>query len=164
MIFAYYIFAAILILLSYRSLVGGFRYLAFFRKELARPRSEYTPFVTVIAPCRGIDPGMQENLEALFDQDFPEYEIIFVVDDESDPAVEMIDVATAKTALVRTGSGSDRVHVTSTLIVAPKTGTNISLQTLGHNQNQTLSAAPKHKTIVNNQSLHILSTNLQISY
>lgn len=120
MIFAYYIFAAILILLSYKSLVGGFRYLAFFRKELARPRSDYTPFVTVIAPCRGIDPGMQENLKALFDQDFPEYEIVFVVDDESDPAVEIIDVATAKTALVRTGSDSDRVHVTSTLIVAPK--------------------------------------------
>ena len=120
MIFAYYIFAAILILLSYKSLVGGFRYLAYFRKELARPRSDYTPFVTVIAPCRGIDPGMQENLKALFEQDFPEYEIIFVVDDKADPAVEIIDVATAKTALVRTGSGSDWVHVTSTLIVAPK--------------------------------------------
>ena len=91
MIFAYYIFAAILILLSYKSLIGGFRYLAFFRKELARPRSEYTPFVTVIAPCRGIDDGMHENLKSLFVQDFPEYEIIFVVDDKADPAVSVIE-------------------------------------------------------------------------
>lgn len=91
MIFAYYIFAAILILLSYKSLAGGFRYLAFFRQELARPRSEYTPFVSVIAPCRGIDDGMSENLKALFEQDFAEYEIIFVVDDKTDPAVSVIE-------------------------------------------------------------------------
>ena len=74
-------------MLSYKSFVGGIRYLQFFRKELARPQSEYTPFVTIIAPCRGVDDGMRENLTALFEQDVPEYEMIFVVDDEADPAV-----------------------------------------------------------------------------
>ncbi len=110
MIFVYYFFAAVLIFLSYRSLVGGFRYLAFFRKEISRPRSEYTPFVSVIAPYRGIDDGMPENLAALFGQDFPEYEIIFVVDDESDPAA----------AIVKTVTDSHRVGISSKLVIAPK--------------------------------------------
>ena len=132
MIFVYYFFAFVLILLSYRSLTGGFKYLAFFRKELARPRSEYTPFATVIAPCRGVDAGMQENLGALFEQDFPEYEIIFVVDDENDPAVAVIEEASQTIATnVRTGSdagspnghpgrgaGSDRLPVVSKLVIA----------------------------------------------
>lgn len=110
MTFVYYIFAAILILLSYKSFVGGIRYLQFFRKELARPQSEYTPFVTIIAPCRGVDDGMRENLKALFEQDVPEYEMIFVVDDPADPAV----------AVVGTASDSDRVGVASRLVIAPK--------------------------------------------
>ncbi|MBK7932182.1 MAG: glycosyltransferase [Acidobacteria bacterium] len=118
MIFVYYFFAAVLILLSYRSLVGGFRYLAFFRKELARPRSEYTPFVSVIAPYRGIDDGMPENLAALFGQDFPEYEIIFVVDDESDPAVAL--VRTESNAGSPDGHPGRGVNVRSRLVIAPK--------------------------------------------
>ncbi len=133
MIFAYYIFAGLLILLSYKSLVGGFRYLAYFRKELARPRSDYTPFVTVIAPCRGVDDGMQENLRALFDQDFPKYEIIFVVDDKSDPAVAMIeneinrrDAETQRGDQINSDSSSaslrlrGEISVLSKLIIAPK--------------------------------------------
>ncbi len=120
MIFVYYFFAFVLILLSYRSLTGGFKYLAFFRKELDRPRSEYTPFATIIAPCRGIDDGMHDNLRALFEQDFPEYEIIFVVDHEADPAVEVIKQIEHEATLVRTGSGSDWVPVSSHLIVASK--------------------------------------------
>lgn len=133
MIFVYYVFAAILILLSYKSFAGGIRYLRFFRKELARPRSEYTPFVTVIAPCRGVDEGMEENLRSLFEQDFPEYEIIFVVDDEADPAVSVIereiyrrDAETQNEVQTMSYSSSASPHLRgegsarSKLIVAPK--------------------------------------------
>ena len=90
MIFVFYFFAAILILLSYKSFRGGIEYLRFFKREIAKPISAYTPFVTVIAPCRGLDPGLEENLRALFDQDYPVYEIIFVVDDLADPAAHVI--------------------------------------------------------------------------
>lgn len=90
MIFFFYFFAGILVLLSIRSLLGGFEYLRFFKTELAKPRSAFTPFVTVIAPCRGLDPDLEANLEALFDLEYPEYEIIFVVDDGNDPAADVI--------------------------------------------------------------------------
>ncbi|HEX8637472.1 MAG TPA: glycosyltransferase family 2 protein, partial [Pyrinomonadaceae bacterium] len=66
-------------------------YLAFFRKELAAPKSEFTPFVSVIVPCRGLDENLKENLAALFRQDFPAYEIIFAVDSGADKAVEVIN-------------------------------------------------------------------------
>ncbi len=90
MIFVFYFFAAVLILLSLKSLLGGIEYLRFFKTELAKPRSEFTPFVTVITPCRGLDAELDTNLTALFQLDYSEYEIIFVVDDPGDPAVEVI--------------------------------------------------------------------------
>ncbi|MBS1795225.1 MAG: glycosyltransferase [Acidobacteria bacterium] len=91
MIFLFYICAAVLVYFSWKSFRGGLDYLAYFRAELARPRSDFTPFATVFAPCRGLDDGLEENLAALFRQDFPRYEIVFVVDSERDEAVETIE-------------------------------------------------------------------------
>jgi|CXWL01.1.fsa_nt_gi cellulose synthase/poly-beta-1,6-N-acetylglucosamine synthase-like glycosyltransferase len=92
MIFLFYFFAALLVWLSFKSFRGGFTYLNYFRDELAKPRSEFTPFVSVIAPCKGLDDGLEQNLSALFEQDYPEYEVIFVIDNAADPAVGTIDV------------------------------------------------------------------------
>ena len=90
MIFIFYIFAALLVFLSYKSFRGGIDYLNFFKRELAKPRLILRRFVSIIAPCRGFDEDLEENLSALFRQDFPRYEVIFVVDDEKDEAVEII--------------------------------------------------------------------------
>jgi cellulose synthase/poly-beta-1,6-N-acetylglucosamine synthase-like glycosyltransferase len=90
MSFVFFILAALLIYFSGRSLLSGAAYLRFFRTELAREASNFQPFASVISPCKGLDDGLRENLSALFDLDYPEYEIIFVVDDESDPAVDVI--------------------------------------------------------------------------
>jgi ceramide glucosyltransferase len=91
MIFIFYFFAAVLVFLSYKSLRGGIEYFNFFKKESAKPKSDFTPFVSVIAPCRGLDEGLEGNLSSLFCQDFPRYEILFVVDDEADEAVSVIE-------------------------------------------------------------------------
>ena len=98
MIFAYCFFAAILIFFSYKSLRGGIEYLEYFKKELAKPKSGFTPFVSIIAPCRGVDAGLEKNLEKLFVQDFPVYEIVFVVDDENDAAAEVIKKVSSENA------------------------------------------------------------------
>lgn len=90
MIFVFYFFAVVLTYFSYKSLRGGIEYLRFFRSELARPISDFAPFVSVIAPCRGLDEDLEENLTALFRQNFPRYEVIFVVDSETDAALETI--------------------------------------------------------------------------
>ena len=91
MIFAFYILAASLIYLSYKSFRGGIDYLNYFKSELAKPCSNFTPPVSIIAPCKGIDEGLKENLTALIEQDYPDYEVIFVVDDENDPALGVIN-------------------------------------------------------------------------
>lgn len=90
MIFIFYILAALLIFLSYRSFRGGIDYLNYFKQELAKPIAEFTPFASIIASCKGLDEGLAQNLETLLCQDFPAYEVIFVVDDENDPAVPII--------------------------------------------------------------------------
>jgi ceramide glucosyltransferase len=91
MIFIYFPFAALLIYLSYKSFRGGVNYLNYFKQELARPKNDFAPFATVIAPCKGLDEGLTENLNSLLVQDYPSYEVIFVVDDPSDAAAAVIE-------------------------------------------------------------------------
>lgn len=93
MTFLFYILAALLIYSSYKSFRGGIDYLNYFKQELAKPLPEETPFVTIFAPCKGIDHGMQENFDALLQQDYPEYEVVFIIDDADDPAAVVIESA-----------------------------------------------------------------------
>lgn len=115
MVFFYYILAAVLVYFSYKSFRGGIDYLNYFKKELAKPRSAYTPFATIIAPCKGLDEGLEENLAALLEQDYSDYEVIFVVDDESDRAVAVIEEVSRKDAKDNTGNS-----VEAKLIIASK--------------------------------------------
>ncbi len=93
MILVFYIFAAVLVWFSVRSFRGGLEYLRFFREELSKPPSDWEPMVTIIAPCKGVDEGMLANFDALLQQDLPEYEVIFVIDDADDPAAGVIEQA-----------------------------------------------------------------------
>jgi len=86
----YYLFAALLILQAVISLRGGVRYLSYFRRELALSPPDFTPFASLIVPCRGLDEGLQDNLDAFFWQGYPAYEIIFVLDSPDDPALEVV--------------------------------------------------------------------------
>ena len=149
MIFVFYFFAAVLILLSLKSLIGGIEYLRFFRGELAKPRSEFTPFVTVIAPCRGLDMELEINLEALFELDYPTYEIVFVVDDEADPAVEVINAVLAEHRLPAcdsAGTGRLAACVPAKLIVAPKA--NHSSQKVENLREAVLHTSPESEAFV----------------
>jgi len=92
-IILYYILAPVLIWLSYKSLRGGIDYLNYFKQELDKPQVDHTPFATIFAPCRGIDQGMLENLDALLAQDYPEFEVVFIVDQEDDDATKLIEQA-----------------------------------------------------------------------
>ena len=86
----FYILGALLVFLSWKSFRGGWNYLKYFKQELSKPLSDYTPPVTVIAPCRGLDDRLEANFRALLRQDYSHYEVIFVVDDLADPAVNSI--------------------------------------------------------------------------
>lgn len=89
--YVYYFFAVVAIYLGVQSLRSGNRYANYVRRECALPLEDYTPFASIIAPCRGVDRGLKENLASLFQQDYPAYEIIFVTDASDDPSVETIE-------------------------------------------------------------------------
>lgn len=87
----FYFFAAIVLWLGILSVRGGLRFTDYVKTEIARPLSSFTPFVSVIAPTRGVHPGVEQNLSALFQQDYPDYEIVFVTDTASDPSLKVIE-------------------------------------------------------------------------
>jgi cellulose synthase/poly-beta-1,6-N-acetylglucosamine synthase-like glycosyltransferase len=86
----FYFFAAIVIWLGVLSLRGGVRFAAYVRSEVSKPLADFVPHVSVFAPGRGLDSGLQQNLAALFQQDYPNYEIVFVTDRTDDPALGLI--------------------------------------------------------------------------
>jgi ceramide glucosyltransferase len=86
----FYFFAAIVIWLGILSLRGGTRFAAYVRSEAAEPLANFTPYVSVLAPCRGLDSGLKQNLAALFQQDYPAYEIVFLSDRADDPSLGLI--------------------------------------------------------------------------
>jgi cellulose synthase/poly-beta-1,6-N-acetylglucosamine synthase-like glycosyltransferase len=54
--------------------------------DLARRPEPYKPKASIILPCKGLDPDFKKNIERLFVQDYPHFQIIFAVAEESDPA------------------------------------------------------------------------------
>ncbi len=87
----FYFLVGLGIWLGVQSLRGGFRYRAYVRRETARTLAEFEPFVSVVAPARGIDEGLRENIRALIHQNYPFYEILFVSDRADDPCLKIIE-------------------------------------------------------------------------
>jgi cellulose synthase/poly-beta-1,6-N-acetylglucosamine synthase-like glycosyltransferase len=107
---AFYFFAAIVIWLGVLSLRSGLDFAAYVRQEVARSLPDFAPFASVIAPCRGLEEGLRENLAALFQQDYPTYEIIFVTDRVDDPSLNVIG------EIMAAGEGGH--HVTASVVIA----------------------------------------------
>ena len=89
----FYFLAAIAIWLGFISLRGGVRFVRYLQAELGNDYPDFTPFVSLFVPCRGLDEGLRENIEAIFEQDYPAFEVVFVSDSRDDPALRIIDEA-----------------------------------------------------------------------
>ena len=92
-LYAFYFLAAIAIWLGLVSLRGGVRFVRYLQAELAKELSEFTPLATVFVPCRGLDDGLAENISAIFAQDYPAFEVVFVSDRADDPALTVVNEA-----------------------------------------------------------------------
>jgi ceramide glucosyltransferase len=90
-VLVYYLLAIIALWLGLVSLRGGLRFSSYVRREMHASPANYTPFVSVLAPFRGLEEGLKENLTALFEQRYPAYEIIFVTDSAVDPGLRVVE-------------------------------------------------------------------------
>jgi cellulose synthase/poly-beta-1,6-N-acetylglucosamine synthase-like glycosyltransferase len=95
----YYFLAVVSCWLGLQSLLSGIRYAAYVRRETSRPLPDFQPFVSVIAPGRGLEPGLIDNLRPLLAQDYPHYEVLFVFDALDDPAIKIVDELRGTTAV-----------------------------------------------------------------
>lgn len=84
------ILAVLMVLQGLTGVLEGVRYVAYVRRHLGTAQSPWTPFVTVILPCKGLDQEFHHNVNALLSQDYPDYEVIFVTADSDDEAMPVL--------------------------------------------------------------------------
>lgn len=99
------------------------RRLPIMLRKQASP-SSYLP-ASVILPCKGLDPGFDENIRSLLQQDYPDLELLFVVATADDPAhgaLEQLLAAehrnTGRARLVIAGLGDGRAQKLTNQIAA----------------------------------------------
>jgi ceramide glucosyltransferase len=64
----------------------------FARSRLRNARTTpMTARVRLLAPCKGVDHGLADNLRPLLEQDYPNYEVVFLVESADDPACQTIE-------------------------------------------------------------------------
>src|SRR5678815_652164 len=118
----YYFLAVVSCWFGLQSLLSGIRYAAYVRRETSRTLPDFQPFVSVIAPGRGLEPGLIDNLRPLVAQDYPRYEVLFVFDALDDPAIKIVNelkcLADIATRTVIAGPATDSGQKAHNLRVA----------------------------------------------
>lgn len=75
------------------SLVHVIRFHRFFLREINNPakvHKERWPKVALLAPCKGLEPDLRENIRSWLAQDYPDFRLFFIVDSGHDPVVPLL--------------------------------------------------------------------------
>jgi cellulose synthase/poly-beta-1,6-N-acetylglucosamine synthase-like glycosyltransferase len=85
-----YLLVALEIFLGLYSLWEGARWLRLARRRLATHPGFYAPRVALVCPCKGVEPGLEQNIAALLDFDYSSYEVFFTLVSATDPAHDVL--------------------------------------------------------------------------
>ena len=86
---------------------GGRRLARSYRAPEVAPLIDW-PAVALLVPVKGNPAGMDLCLDSLLTQDYPDYEIIFITQEEHDAATPVLDAAMARALLPAKGFGRPR--------------------------------------------------------
>ena len=92
------------------AIVGVIRFRSDVREQFSSaPDDSRLPAVSILKPVHGLEAQLQENIESFFQQDYPDYEILFAADDADDPALDVVREVCSRYPHIRS-----RVLVTGT--------------------------------------------------
>jgi len=87
----FYILVVLEIALGLYSLWEGIEWTRMVARRLSSHAGFYSPIVALICPCKGAESGLEENLTALTQFDYANYEIYFSLATSLDPALKVIE-------------------------------------------------------------------------
>jgi len=71
--------------------------LRFWRRRLRDDRAgDFLPSLSVLKPLHGTEPGLEKNLETFFQQDYPDFELLFCARHETDEGLRLAKTVGAK--------------------------------------------------------------------
>src|ERR1700735_1829091 len=70
------------------------------RREKLLP-APFTPPVSLLKPLHGSEPDLESHLQSFFEQDYPQFEIIFCARGEQDPGLEIARMVAARYPAIR---------------------------------------------------------------
>ena len=118
----FYLLAGLQILAGLYLAADGVRWLAYLRQRMRSHSGFYAPRVAVLCPCKGLEAGLEQNLRALCEFDYPNYEVFFILAAAADPAhgilQRVIEGAKNKAHMVIAGAPVDCGEKVNNLRVA----------------------------------------------
>lgn len=88
---AFYILVILQIAVGLYSLWTGFEWFQMVRRRLGSHAGFYAPVTAVICPCKGNELGLEDNLKAITQFDYPSYEVYFSLATSLDPALKVVE-------------------------------------------------------------------------
>ena len=84
------ILAILQILVGLYMVVQAVLWLGYVKRRASTDPGFFAPRTAVLCPCKGIEPGLEQNLGALCEFNHQNYEVFFILASESDPAASII--------------------------------------------------------------------------
>jgi ceramide glucosyltransferase len=90
-LYFFYVLVVVEIALGIYSLWDGYEWLRVVRGRLSSHAGFYSPMAALICPCKGAEPGLEDNLMSLTRFEYANYEIFFTLATSLDPALKIVE-------------------------------------------------------------------------